>query len=331
MKSVLFLILNILCLKAISGEGIILKYNTFLYNRADQSSKKVKLLRKGQKIFLHDKYFHHKRNDLSNLEFLETVDQNGNNVFIKRNDIKLIYNDSREEEIANNESLIDNSDYRSPEPLSPRFPFYLQENYRGMFNLGYYSNGNITKYNYLQNTIKENIGLGGTVEFSVFKRANWDTENRFFIGGTFSFTSIPSRYQLSSNFLSTELNTTFQFGPSVSYDFFRKNHHYFTVIGTLALNYHKYFVNIENLAGAFEERKFSSFTISPTISFLWQKMVTTSEFNFFTGIKTQLTPSHNLTPSNPPVSFNLWNSSNDNVQVKTSLAWSIVIGISNHF
>jgi hypothetical protein len=351
MKKVLLLTLISLS-NAFAGYGIVTTLEAPILNGISLDSKVIMTARKGQKIYIHDKYFingplevvyraddKQKSDELSRLEgengyerFYETVDKNGNTAYISRYFVKLITNDTREFTQHITPFEPDPNDYRPEEPLPKNYP--LTSPIRNRARLTFLMGPDI-KSNYNYNSILEEEDFSNRYgfELSYGSKANWDSQDRFYFGGLLQGWTSQAKFRLFDERTTTENKAQLAVGPYISYDPWRSRFVNFTIQASLLVSYTRFAIQQRDLDGFDEERIFSSLSVSPKASSFFQFQTDDQDLDIVAGIDLQFYMPHNLRSSKQPET-NFWNdyqSAQDTVYVPLTAHWSFFLGIQSRY
>ena len=141
------LLLSFFTLKSFAGVGIVTTLEAPIVRSLEVDSPTVMTKRKGEKIYIHDRYFKNGPNEIifvqddetkeasfSQMEndegyekFYETIDKNGQKAYISRYYVKLITHDAREFTQNITPFVPDPNDYRLEEPLPEGYPIRKPE------------------------------------------------------------------------------------------------------------------------------------------------------------------------------------------------------------
>ena len=338
--------------KAFAGYGIITTLEAPIVRDVTLEAPVVMTARKGDKIYIHDKYFingplevvyraddKQTGDDLKDLEttegyekFYETVDKNGNTAYISRYYVKLITHDVREFSQHITPFDPDPNDYRPAEPLPDGYPIISRANYRARasFFVGPDLRSN---YNYNRVLTQEDFSNRYGFDISYGRKANWDDENRFYFGGVFQGWTSQAKFILFDDREATENRSQLGIGPYISYDPWRLKDWRLTVQGSLLVNLTRNVVNQQDPSGFEEERIFSAISFTPKFSSYFQMKTPTSGVDFVAGMDIQFYLPQSLTSGTEPTSefWNEFGTSEDSVFIPFTAHWSLFIGIQTNY
>ncbi len=334
-----------------AGYGIVTTHEAPIVRDVTLDSPVVMTARKGDKIYIHDKYFINGplevvyraddkqgvddlklEDDQGYEQFYETIDKNGQTAYISRYYVKLITQDIREFSQAVTPFKPDPNDYRLTEPLPPDFPWGERRTWRSTlsFQMGPDIKSN---YNYNRVLTEEDYTNRYGLQMSYGRKADWDTENRFYFGGIFHAWTSAARFTLFDDRKATEARSQLALGPYISYDPWRYNGNRLTIQGSLLLNYTRNLVKQEDPSGFDEERLFSSLSFSPKFATFLQFRTPTPDVDIIAGMDIQFYLPQNLRSSKAPETgfWNEFNSDQDTVYIPFTAHWSLFIGVQTNY
>ncbi len=343
-------VLSFFSLTSFAGYGIITTLEAPIVRSLNVDAPTVMTARKGQKIYIHDKYFKNGPNDVIYIKedknqdfgafeteegyekFYETLDKNGQKAYISRYYVKLITNDQREFTQKITPFKPDPNDYRLAEPLPENYPFQSPEMGRARVSL---SMGPDIKSNYNYNSIltEEDFSNRYGFELAFGRKANWDTENRFYFGAIVQAWTSEARFQLFDDRKTTESRSQLSAGPYLSYDPYRDNDMRLTMEASLLVSYTRNLVKQTDLSGFSEERLFSGLGFSPRLSSYIQWKTMSQSVRFISGFDVQFYMPQSLTSSTEPISdfWNEFEDETDRVSIPLTAHWSLFLGIQTDF
>ena len=348
-KSLLFLYL--ISLNSFAGYGIVTTLEAPILDGVTFDAKVLMRVRKGDKIYIHDKYFINGPLDVVYLssddaepenfdvqkenayeKFYETVDRNGNTAYISQYYVKLITQDIREFSQNITPFDPDPNDYRPSEPLPKGYPQVKRDQNRARLTL---SRGPDLKSNYQYDSVLEEEDFSNRYgfELSYGSKANHDKLNRFYFGGLLQGWTSQAKFKLFDERRTTEIKSQIAAGPYLSYDPWRYKDLNFTIQGALLIHYTRNLVSQQDFFGFQEERFFSSLGVSPKLSSFLQFKTDDENFDVVFGFDLQLYLPQKLKSSTQPVE-NFWNSyqsAEDSVSIPFTAHYSLFFGIQTHY
>lgn len=239
----------------------------------DMSAIVSQVIRKGEKIKIRDRNVGTGPNDISYLkeadepfypidkegnEYLEAVDSAARTVYIPKRFMRIIFQDDRERSTSLSD---DPTDYRVFEPIDKGYPFYKYEQRKLYWTYGLGSTYQ-TNYRYPKEILRESITSRHQIDIAFVKKVKDDTLNRFYFGGYLHLYGDESTYFLVDDVIATELRGQLGIGPTLSYEFFRRETFGMTFWSALTFNYDRLFVN-QTDGNQTEERIFHGFSFTP--------------------------------------------------------------------
>lgn len=345
------LALLLLSSKVFAGYGIVTTLEAPIVRDISIDAPVVMTARKGDKIYIHEKYFINGpldvvyqaddkqtaadlavENEQGYEKFYETIDKNGNTAYISRYYVKLITQDIREFSQAVTPFDPDPNDYRIAEPLPDNYPFGELKTSRATlsFQVGPDLKSN---YNYNRVVTEESYTNRYGVQVAYGRKANWDEENRFYFGGLFHAWTSGASFTLFDDRKTTESRSQLALGPYISYDSWRSQGKRLTLQGSLLVNYTRNIVKQEDISAFQEERIFKGFSMSPKISSFFQMETNTPDVEFIAGMDVQFYMPQNLKSSKEPETdfWNDFNSGTDSIYIPFSAHWSVFVGIQTSY
>lgn len=335
-----------------AGYGIITTLEAPILDGITLDSRVIMRARKGEKIYIHDKYFlngpldvvyraddKQQADELARLEgengyerFYETVDKNGNTAYVSRYFVKLITNDTREFTQQVTPFEPDPNDYRPEEPLPKDYPIVAAVKSRA--RLTFFMGPDIkANYNYSSILEEEEFSNRYGFQLSYGGKANWDTQDRFYFGGLVQGWTSQAKFRLFDERRATENKAQLGVGPYISYDPWRSRFINFTIQGSLLVNFTRFAIQQQDTDGFDEERIFSSISLSPKISSFFQFQTDDQDLDIVAGFDMQIYMPHNLRSSKVPETefWNEFQSSEDTVYVPLTAHWSVFVGIQSRY
>ncbi len=259
--------------------------------------------------------------------FYTTLDQNAQVAYIPKEYVKLIYNDSRENDDEVKFKKIDETDYRLNEPLAPKYPFRQPTGYRGFISIGTGNDGN-EHYNYKNTIVKENKGRPLDLHWAFMVSPEFDTTHSFFYGIMFTFKFLQNKFQMENSFESSELNMKIGFGPIVGQDFFRNDQHRISYYGGfLVYLFNQNRIKLSNSYNQEELRVYQGFNLNPQIGVLYQLLNVFPNGDFVVNGNVEVNTRTKLTNKTGATYASHWQTGvNDSVNRKTFLEYNLLLG-----
>lgn len=168
-----------------------------------------------------------------NSDFYKTVDQNGNDAYILKKHIFIVFNDLRE--LDQKISEHDPTDYRLKEPLPPHYPLIKYNKSRGILGLAFRS-AIRESFPFPEEVLDHGIGLESEFNFIWSNHVDWDKEVRLFFGGNLSISNSENSFILE-NSVATENLFKIAVGPYISYDIWRDTKYRFNLYSSLTYSF----------------------------------------------------------------------------------------------
>ncbi|MCF8057750.1 MAG: hypothetical protein K9K67_00530 [Bacteriovoracaceae bacterium] len=347
---IFLLFITIDCVNA--GYGIITTLEAPIVRDVTIDAPTILTARKGDKIYIHDKYFingpldvvyrendQQTSDDLKDLEteegyekFYETIDKNGQTAYISRYYVKLITADIREFSQAVTPFRPDPNDYRISEPLPENYPIVSPNNYRA--KLSFFVGPDLkSNYNYDSVLSEEDFTNRYGFDISYGRKAAWDDENRFYFGGILQAWTSQARFTLFDDRKATENRSQVGIGPYVSYDPWRFQNVRLTLQGSIMLNLTRNLIKQQDTIGSDEERLFKGISLSPRLSSFFQMKTETLGVDIVGGMDIQFYLPQNLTSSTQPQTafWNEYGSNQDSVYIPFTAHWSLFVGVQTNY
>ncbi len=285
-----------------SFSGIVIPLTTPLFSEPSKMAPISMYVREGTKIYIHSKHKGYGPGDViyedqkvlgqdndDKSEFYLTLDKTGQDAYVLKDHVKLIYEDSREFEKNIEMVPRDNMDYRLSEPLSPIYPFFEKNLYKANLSLDV-GPARKLKYDYSLITNSERYlpSMGFSLNYT--KTVNADKENRLFFGGILQYNYNGAEFIFPNNINSFEESYLMGIGPYLLYDFYRSEKSIFSIEGGIILNmvytliYNKDHQQNEILI----DQTYDGFSITPELRMTYQQKVSfVDNLKYFAGIKLQ--------------------------------------------
>lgn len=247
-----------------AAEAIVISFRAPLLSARTDDSKTLQVLRKGEKIYLAETDL----KDPNYPEYLETIDRSGRTAFIKREYLKIIWKDQRENTTAINYTNAgtghDSTDFRPEEPIPSTYPFETREFTRLNVSLAVGSNPK-GPYAYSENISEQNFSYETGARFLYQRKADFDQVDRLYFGLFGSVASVTNKVDFTSGGTSKENRSLFRLGPIVSFDFYKTQIHLLNLGTGFSWNHHRSTITVSQTGLGEEERLFTGFSISPFI------------------------------------------------------------------
>lgn len=308
--------------------GMVVVLEAPLYQNPEENSPILQVLRRGQVIYLHGREFSDYESDEG---FYKTVTRDGSDAYIPQKFVKVIHNTLAELDEPMLEYNKDPTDYRLQEPLPKNYPISSEKSLLASFNFHY---GTAFKQNYAhnKNLNKENFSSQYGLTGWYAKRANFDKTNRLYFGFEGGILSQESEFILSDNRYVKESHTEINFGPVLSYDFYRNSKYTWAIRGGIKAGYNRHLVTQDGDLGE-EERLFHGISFSSSIGsvFQFKKLLPSDEYFISIGGDIAMKLPFTMTTSSAPQIESYWNEEQDTISVDLTTNFSLFAGVIGNF
>lgn len=247
-------------------KGVISVLEAPLFEKADQNSKVIQYLQKGELIYIHPKHtrsdkfktlidltekveekskikyqkefsddFFNEENKLQdqiNENYFLTLDNQGNEAYVLKSHVFVYYKDLRE---LNQQQLkFDPTDYRLAEPLPKAYPLIFNNRTRGQINFGIKKSANQI-YPFPETLKDQDIKFETEFNLVWLNHVNWNEDLRLFFGGILFFNSFDQNLILENSSVNDK-SFKIGLGPYISYDLWRNHSYRFNIYNALTFN-----------------------------------------------------------------------------------------------
>jgi hypothetical protein len=301
------------------------------------TAKVSQVLRKGEKVRIRGRNVGTGPNDISYYsevddpyypkddqgnEYLEAVDSAARTVYIPKKYMRIIYQDNREQGTSINE---DPTDYRVFEPIDSGYPFYRYQQRKLYWTYGLGSTYQ-TNYRYPRQILRESISSRHQLDVAFVKKVKDDQLNRFYFGGYIHLYGDASTYTLKDDVTAKEARGQFGIGPTLSYEFFRRETFGMTFWSALTVNYDRLFIT-QTQDGRSEERLFQGFSFTPKFGTFAQVKNVFPFGDLTMGLQMQINPAYDLKSSSNIEFEDLWRPEADTYEYQFGGIFTFYIGI----
>lgn len=304
-----------------AATGVIRALEVPLLLQENDNSKILQTKRMGEKIHIHD-------NSLNSAsEYYITVSRDGMNAYVKKEYIKILFNN-----ISELESKIylkdDPTDYRTEEPMPNGYPFKSENTMKASLYANYAS-ATSDSYEYVTNKTREQYSPILSLSIKYLKAPSYDNTNRIYYGFLLGGQTERNEFQLKNNIFTQEDNTKFYIGSSFQYTFYRRR--YFEIdIGVDGLiNYHRSFIGQENATKeTYEERFFSGYFVSlkSNVFFIHKDAFDKTNLDIFHGPNLTINSPYTLNASKSAEISELWPS--DSINIGMDISFGYMLGFT---
>lgn len=313
-----------------------------MFEKPDLKSRIIHYVSKSDKIYLPDSQLPAPPNEIDYVRgtghynfvfdeshsqpFYRTITRTGEEAYILKEHVKVIYADDRETLTPLSEYGRDKTDYRIPDPLPPEYPFWTPGRYRSVLS---YNMGPARKENYPYPSFitQEEFATRKGVSLTLLKGVDFDPYDRFFYGMNFQAAKGNSQFVLENGTEFIEEFTYLSIGPYFSYDAFRLPRITITFAGGLTANYNSIAINGSNRFFGNEERTFKAWSFTPRMGshIAWTEVYLKTDV--LLGAELQGELPFTLRSSDSTTNRNLWNIDNDVYSYELGATFSIYIGL----
>jgi hypothetical protein len=298
------LFLFLFCLKAFATDGVVTVLEAPLFLEADEESRVIQWVRKGQKIFLNPEVVQILEEDREG-NFYRTLDKSGHEAFILRHHVWVETDDKLE--LSQTLHRPDTTDYRLIEPLPKKYPFIQPQGYRGSI---LYSMGTTNPNNYPFNQKINSRQSGAQHELNIVsaKRALADLSDRWYFGGMFVVRSFSQRLVMDQK-LRTADEEWYKLGvgPLLMYDIFREDQHrvnIWTAIMLYPYN-HTNILQTDKVTNTSSDRSYRSYSMAGRVGINYQRIKIIGDTDFVIGVwfETEMEQTYRFVDGDNKVSF----------------------------
>lgn len=345
MKLFIFLITLLFVQKAFAAEAIVLVLEAPLMSAPSLDSKVKQVVRRGDKIFLHDQHFSNSpwestsefsdKNKMidevnGSEEFFQTLSRDGQPAYIQAKYVKVIFQDIREKGDPVARFEVDPTDYRLEEPLPAGYPISEREKKKALalFNFGTHTKTSYPFTNALANeTYHKTLGI----QLIYAGKIDYDMLDRFYFGAKLGFDNNDVELVFQNEDSVKQSMGRFFAGPYISYDIYKSPNYRLTAFGNISLGYHRTFLTYKNNDGSqSQERSFKAWSITPEIGTYFQVVEVFPDTDFVLGANLVAQPSVELA-SSTPIEGNYWNEEQDVLTIDSGLRAMFSIGIQSRY
>lgn len=268
--------------------------------------------------------------DSEHPEFWETFDRNGNQAYIPKKHVKIIFSDQRELQTSVTPFGKDPTDYRLSEPLPESYPFYNDDRRRATVNI-LYGPSNKANYAYNGNFQREEFQPHRGVQLMYLKSISYDSLERFYFGGLLQISADQTLITFDKDNRAREERAVLGLGPYLSYDVYRDRKNIFTLGGGLNLQWNRHLIAAFSRDGNYEERLFNGLSLRPKIQANYQRRDIFPNVNFVAGIEIESNLPYALEAGSAPELQDYWNPNNDTVDVPMGAHFALLFGLTTTY
>lgn len=343
MKFILIVLLSLLSSQLFAMDGIVIALEAPLLKEPSLDSNVKQVVRKGDKIYLHDQHFNASAweniseaservsiiDKVYNEEFYQTLSKDGFPAFIQAKYVKVIFQDNRETTKPVARFEVDPTDYRLEEPLPKDFPLSEKDKKKAAFllTLGTHSK---SSYAFDDEIINENYANSYGVNLLYMTKVDYDLFDRFYFGTKIGFENNDVDLGFTSGASVKQSLGRYSIGPHISFDIYKTEKTRLTAFTNIAITYHRAYLTYEGLNEQLEERAFSAWGITPEIGAMWQWVEVIPNTDFVIGANIVAQPSVEMTASAEGVG-SYWNTDQDVLVMDSGLRSTFSVGIQARY
>lgn len=307
-SSILYLLL-FFSANLLAGEAVVISFRAPLQKAPESNAKTFQVFRKGEIIYLSDKEI----KNPSHPEYYEIFDRSGRTGYIKKEYLKVIYKDDREE----NESITyvnartghDSTDFRLEEPLPATYPFESREFARLNVSL---SLGNNPKspYRYNANVSKQKYSSESGLRLNYQRKLDFDLVDRLYFGVFAAISSVRNQIDFSDGGLAEESRSLIRLGPVLSFDFYKTERHLLTLGTGFTWNLHRSSLKVMVNSFGEEEKLYTGFSLAPFLQSTYAFRDLYPNLDFTLGSELNFFLPHTQKSSSTPEFTQYWNEEN---------------------
>lgn len=326
-----------------AANGIVLVLEAPLLNTPSMNGQVKQVVRRGDKIFLHDQHFNASAwengseaserismiDDVYNEEFYQTLSRDGLPAYIQAKYVKVIFKDSRESSDPVARFNIDPTDYRLEEPLPEGFPLSDRDKKKALalFTMGTHSK---SSYNFNDPVIDEDYKSSLGIQLLYATKVSYDLFDRFYFGTKFGFENNNVNLAFANGASVTQSLGRYSAGPYISFDIYKTEKTRLSAFANISVTYHRAYLTYEGINEEREERAFSAWGFTPELGALWQWTGIIPKVDLVIGANISAQQSLQLTPNSSGVG-SFWNEEQDHLAVDSGLRTAFSLGIQSRY
>jgi hypothetical protein len=322
MKKILFIFISLINLKAFCYDAVVIVFEAPLLKKADYKSKVVATLRKGEHLFVPNT-----EADLEPLpEFISTFDKSGSELFVPSQYIKIVYNDSREENSPIAFKGKDPTDYRIEEPIPKTYP-YSDINFLRA-GVAYTMGTNMkSPYEYNSPLREQRYSTEQGARLTLMRKLDIDKADRYYFGLFSAVNTVNNTITFKNSVtVASENRSTIRVGPVFSYDVYKTYLMRVTMLTGFTYNYHKSTIDSRGDLQAYEQRIFSGYSFSPMAELSFTKTEILPVTDVIGGMNLSMYLPHSQKTSDAITVPEIWNTTADQINSSLKLQASIFLG-----
>lgn len=343
MKYLILVMLSLFSSDIFAANGIVIVLEAPLLKEPSLDSSVKQVVRKGDKIYLHDQHFNASAwentseaservsivDNVYNEEFYQTLSKDGFPAFIQAKYVKVIFQDNRETTKPVARFEVDPTDYRLEEPLPKDFPLSEKDKKKAAFllTLGTHSK---SSYAFDDEIINENYANSYGVNLLYMTKVDYDLFDRFYFGTKIGFENNDIDLGFTSGASVKQSLGRYSIGPHISFDIYKTEKTRLTAFTNIAITYHRAYLTYEGLNEQLEERAFSAWGITPEIGAMWQWVEVIPDTDLVIGANIVAQQRVEMASSAEGVG-SYWNEDQDVLVMESGLRSTFTIGIQARY
>ncbi len=324
MKYILFVLFLLVSNRGFSNDAIVIVFQASLRNAPNDNATILQHIRKGERVYIPASLDLTKPLPL----YIQTLDKIGNTAFIKSQYIKIITNDSQEEQWPNSIGSYDPTDYRIEEPIPATYPYMDHEYKRATIELSGGTNPH-DLFDYGLPFAGQTYSYESGIRFFSSQKLNSDRTNRHYVGIIGGVSSVNNSFIFTDGSTAIQSRTLFRLGPFYSYDTFRNSKLRLILGAGVTLNYHRSAISISDALGNSDQQFFTGISLSPLISTTLAYDNFVPGLDFLMGTDLYLYLPHSQSAPNLSSSPVIWNSNKIQSSFRTQV--SLFIGVQTKY
>ncbi len=343
MKNLVLSFLIALSPKLFAVDAIVIVLEAPLLEAPSLDSNVKQVVRKGDKIYLHDKHFNASKwettsqaservllmDDIYDEEFYQTLSKDGFPAFVQSKYVKVIYQDDRELTNPVSRFEVDPTDYRLEEPLPEGYPLSEKDKKKAaaLFSLGTHSK---SSYEFNDAIINEDYANSYGFTLLYMTKVDYDLFDRFYFGTKIGFDNNNVDFGFANGANVKQSLGRYSIGPHISFDIYKSEKTRLTAYTNISVTYHRAYLSYEGLNEAYEERAFNAWGITPEIGTMWQWVEILPSTDLVLGANLIAQPRVEMNPATEAVG-SFWNADQDVLVTQAGLRASFTLGIQARY
>tara|TARA_R110002049_G_scaffold152839_1_gene316982 strand:+ start:952 stop:1983 length:1032 start_codon:yes stop_codon:yes gene_type:complete len=343
MRNLFLILLLTLSSRLFAAQAIVIVLEAPLLEEPSLDSNVKQVVRKGDKIYLHDRHFSasdwestsgaSQKDILVDVvydeEFYQALSKDGLPAYIQTKYVKVIYQDDRELTNPVSRFEVDPTDYRLEEPLPEGYPLSDKDKKKAaaLFSMGTHSK---SSYQFNDEIIDEDYANSYGLTLLYMTKVDYDLFDRFYFGTKIGFENNNVDFGFANGANVKQSLGRYSIGPHISFDIYKTERTRLTAYTNISLTYHRAYLTYEDINEGLEERSFSAWGITPEIGTMWQWTEIIPDTDLVLGANIVTQPGVEMTPSSEGIG-NYWNNELDVLTTEAGLRASFTLGIQARY